>query len=110
LEVLPRAQLVLRQFKVSPVKRLLFLSFGIFLHFGFVFIPLMRLKHDFLHCWNELPHFLRGYRPQVICPELSMAVLWLRSVLIEALLMKEGLPGGALVLEDHFGHLLEPNF
>lgn len=110
LDVLPRAQLVLRQLKVGPVKGLFFLGFCILLHFGFVVINLMRLKNDLLHSRDELPHFLRGHRPQVVCPELSVAVLRLRSVLIEAFLMKEGLPGGALVLEDHFGHLLEPNF
>jgi hypothetical protein len=24
-----------------------------------------------------LPHFLRGHRPQVVCPELPVAILWL---------------------------------
>jgi hypothetical protein len=110
LEVLPRAQLVLRQLKVSPVEGLLLLGLSILLHFGFVVITLMRLKHNLLHSRNELPYFLRRYWSQVVCPELSMAILWLRSVLIETLLMKEGLPGGAFVLEDHFGHLLEPYF
>lgn len=111
LQVLPRAQLVLRQLKVCPVKGLLLLSFCIFLlQFWFVVIALMRLKYNLFHRWNELPQFLRGNRPQIICPEFSMAILWLWFVLIEAILMKEGFPGGALVLEDHFGRLLEPYF
>ena len=59
LLVLPRAQLVLRQLKVCPVKRRLLLSLSIFLlHFWLVF-ALMRLKYDLLHSWNEFPQFLR---------------------------------------------------
>ena len=77
LEVLPRAQLVLRQLKVGPVKGLLLLGLCILLHFGFVLITLMRLKYDLLHRWNELPHFLRGHWPQVVCSEFPVAVLWL---------------------------------
>ena len=77
LEVLPRAQLVLRQLKVGPVKGLLLLGLCILLHFGFIVINLISLKHDLLHRWNELPHFLRGHRPQVVCPELPVAILWL---------------------------------
>jgi hypothetical protein len=110
LEVLPRAQFVLRQLKVGPVKGLLLLGLSIFLlFFGLVF-TFMRLKHDFLHCRNELPELLRGHRPQVVCTVSSVAALWLRSVLIKALLMEEGLLGGALVLVYYFGDLLELYF
>ena len=59
LLVLPRAQLVLRQLKVCPVKRRLLLGLSIFLLYFGLFLTLMRLKYDLFHSWNEFPQFLR---------------------------------------------------
>jgi hypothetical protein len=61
-------------------------------------ISFVAFKNYLFFIWNESPKVLRGYWPQAISSERSMAIVRLGDLLCKALLMKERMSFGHLNL------------